>query len=103
MHNTTNTKPPDIRVDDNDATPLRTAAFATAGFQPYQFRKTRAGLKLEKELGPGLPVPPRRVHLLNGSTEKSEGNGPESVEVNNIDSPAQSMRSPNSHKLTKWC
>ena len=71
-HITTNTKPPDIRVDDNDAVPLRTVAFATAGFHPYQFWKTRGGLKLEKRLGPGVVAPPRRARLLGDSSRVEE-------------------------------
>ena len=69
-HNTTKTKPPDIRVDDSNAIPLRTVAFAIAGFHPFQFRKTRAGLRLEKKLGPGLVAPPRKARLLGSGTEE---------------------------------
>ena len=69
MHITTNTEPPDIRVDDNDAIPLRSVDFATAGFYQFQFRRTRAGLRLEKELGPGVVAPPRKARPLSGSTE----------------------------------
>ena len=78
MHNTTNcNKPPDIRADDNETVPLRSVAFATAGFSAFQFRKTRAGLKMEKEMGPGLVAPPRRANLLGNITEGSQKKGPE--------------------------
>ena len=57
--------------------PQRLVALATAGFPRIKFRKTRAGLKLERSLGPGLRAPPRRAHLLSNSAggEKDEGTG----------------------------
>ena len=99
-HNTTKTKPPDIRVDDNKAVPLRSVAFATAGFYPYQFRKTRAGLKLEKRLGPGVVAPPRRASLLGTSRKSGEGREPELMEVSDVKPPAEGMRSPQSPPIT---
>ena len=77
MHNTTKTKPTDIRVDDNNILPPRPVAFATACLPAYLFRKTRAGFKLEKEMGPGLVAPPRRANLLGNITEGSQKKGPE--------------------------
>ena len=100
MHNTTNTEPPDIRVDDNKAVPLRMVALATAGLHPRQFGKTRAGLKLEKRLGPGVVAPPRRASLLGASRESNEGKEPELMEVNDVKPPTEGTRSPKSPPLT---
>ena len=72
-HNTTNFKPPDLCVDDNKIIPLRSVAFPMVGVPACKFGKTQAGLRLERELGPGLVAPPRRARLLAGSTENSEG------------------------------
>ena len=72
MHITTNTEPPDIHVDDNKTIPLRSVALATEGLRPFQIGRTRAGLRLEKELGPGVAAPPRRAHPLFAGSTKSE-------------------------------
>ena len=48
MHDTTNFKPPDNRVDDNKIIPLRKVAFATAGLPVCRLGQTKAGLKVER-------------------------------------------------------
>ena len=90
MHATTNTKPPDIRVDDYDAVPPRWIMPGTAGFFPYQFRKTRHGRKLEKELGPGIVAPPRRASLLGNNPADNEGK----ARVDDVEPLVEGMRSP---------
>ena len=99
MHTTTNiNKPPDIRVDDKDIIPLRTVAFDTKGFPDLLARRSRAGFRMERRLGPGLPVPPRRANLLGGNSESPQGKGSELTVINTVsDTPAKSRRSPKSH------
>ena len=97
MHTTTNTKPPDIRVDDNDDdVPLRTVAHATVHLSD----------STEDECDLTNPFPSTGVdkisehtetHYFSGSTENEmdTGLGLSVIDINN--SPAQRKRTPNSH------
>ena len=94
MHTTTNTKPPDIRVDDCKAARPRWIMPGTAGFFPYQFRKTRHGRKLEEQLGPGIIAPPRRASLLRSNTESSVVNVTTEGEISDHVLMAEDVRFP---------
>ena len=78
-HTTTKYKPPDPSVEAYDRIHDSLVALATTGFPKFKFRRTRAGLKYERKLGPGLVAPPRRAHLLGNSTGGKEIEGPEST------------------------